>query len=195
MIEGSLVRLRAREMADLERNDGWMNDREVTRYLMVRYPLSPAAEEAWMREHAGQAAVVGTCRLAIETKDGLHIGITSCTRRAGGREGGAGDHDRREGLLVEGIRDGRGGTLLRFAFEEMNLNRVMLHVYAFNERAQTAYRKAGFVEEGRMRQFALCGGLLLRCRDHGPAARGVEGVNDAPGRCTRRTSLANADRE
>ena len=42
-------------------------------------------------------------------------------------------------------------TLVRFAFEEMNLNRVELHVYDFNLRGQAAYRKCGFREEGRMR--------------------------------------------
>ncbi len=50
-------------------------------------------------------------------------------------------------------------TLVRFAFEEMNLNRVMLHAYAFNERAVAAYGKAGFVEEGRMRQFHYAEGV------------------------------------
>jgi RimJ/RimL family protein N-acetyltransferase len=34
----------------------------------------------------------------------------------------------------------------------MNLNRVELFVYDFNARAQAAYRKCGFVEEGRRRQ-------------------------------------------
>ena len=43
-------------------------------------------------------------------------------------------------------------TLVRFGFEEMNLNRIELRVFDFNERAQASYRKCGFVEEGRMRQ-------------------------------------------
>jgi RimJ/RimL family protein N-acetyltransferase len=43
-------------------------------------------------------------------------------------------------------------TLLGFAFDEMNMNRVELTVYDFNERGQAAYKKAGFVEEGRRRQ-------------------------------------------
>jgi RimJ/RimL family protein N-acetyltransferase len=34
----------------------------------------------------------------------------------------------------------------------MNLNRIALDVYAFNERAIASYVKAGFVEEGRRRQ-------------------------------------------
>ncbi|MCH7511921.1 MAG: GNAT family N-acetyltransferase [Chloroflexi bacterium] len=43
-------------------------------------------------------------------------------------------------------------TLLRFAFHEMNLNRVWLHVFEFNERARASYKKCGFREEGRLRQ-------------------------------------------
>ncbi|MDE3095051.1 MAG: hypothetical protein KGK07_03515 [Chloroflexota bacterium] len=50
MIEGTLVNLRAQDMADLERNARWVNDREVTRFLNVRYPWPLAAEEAWLRE-------------------------------------------------------------------------------------------------------------------------------------------------
>ena len=42
-------------------------------------------------------------------------------------------------------------TLLRFAFEEMNLNRVSLDVYDFNTRGIAAYLKCGFAEEGRRR--------------------------------------------
>jgi len=34
----------------------------------------------------------------------------------------------------------------------LNLDRVFLRVYADNPRAIRAYRKAGFVEEGRMRE-------------------------------------------
>ena len=48
MLEGSLVRLRAREKTDLDRVHRWINDREVTQYLLARYPLSRAAEEKWL---------------------------------------------------------------------------------------------------------------------------------------------------
>ncbi len=42
--------------------------------------------------------------------------------------------------------------LLRFAFEELNLNRVTLNVFEYNERAIKSYQKLGFQEEGRQRQ-------------------------------------------
>ena len=34
----------------------------------------------------------------------------------------------------------------------MNLNRVWLHVFEFNERAAACYRKCGFQQEGHLRQ-------------------------------------------
>jgi RimJ/RimL family protein N-acetyltransferase/catechol 2,3-dioxygenase-like lactoylglutathione lyase family enzyme len=43
--------------------------------------------------------------------------------------------------------------LLNFAFGEMDLHRVGLTVFAANDRAVALYRKLGFVEEGRWRQF------------------------------------------
>ena len=43
-------------------------------------------------------------------------------------------------------------TLLRYAFDEMNLHRVWLEVLDDNTRGIACYRKCGFVEEGRKRQ-------------------------------------------
>ena len=43
-------------------------------------------------------------------------------------------------------------VLLRYAFAELNLDRVMLNVFAYNERAQRSYLKVGFKIEGRERE-------------------------------------------
>ena len=45
-------------------------------------------------------------------------------------------------------------TLVDYAFEHLNMNRVGLYVLAEDPRAVGAYRRAGFVEEGRLRQAA-----------------------------------------
>jgi RimJ/RimL family protein N-acetyltransferase len=42
--------------------------------------------------------------------------------------------------------------LLRHSFDTLNLNRAYLHVYGENLRAKRSYEKAGFVEEGRLRE-------------------------------------------
>jgi RimJ/RimL family protein N-acetyltransferase len=42
--------------------------------------------------------------------------------------------------------------LMHFVFRDLNLNRLELDVYAYNERAYKCYLKCGFKEEGRMRK-------------------------------------------
>lgn len=43
--------------------------------------------------------------------------------------------------------------LMDWGFEGMNLNRLYLHVFAFNERAINLYKKMGFVLEGTKREM------------------------------------------
>ena len=152
MLEGKLVRLRAVEQEDLERDVTWVNDREVTRFLSMRYPISRAEEERWLRDRPPNDFSNGPF-FAIETKDGVHIGNTNLMP--------ANPEDRKAGLGImigdkEYWSNGYGTdavvTLLHFGFGEMNLNRIWLHVFDYNERAQACYKKCGFVEEGRLRQ-------------------------------------------
>jgi RimJ/RimL family protein N-acetyltransferase len=42
--------------------------------------------------------------------------------------------------------------LLRFAFEKLGLHKVYLYVSAVNPRARRAFEKAGFVEEGVLKE-------------------------------------------
>ena len=44
-------------------------------------------------------------------------------------------------------------VILRYAFAELNLHRVSLDVFEYNPRAIRSYEKAGFVFEGRLRQW------------------------------------------
>ena len=44
-------------------------------------------------------------------------------------------------------------VILRLAFSELNLHRVSLTVFDYNQRAKRAYEKAGFRTEGRQRGF------------------------------------------
>jgi len=152
MLEGKLVKLRPLEPEDLERAYGWMNNPEATYFLGMRYPISRAEEERWLREASANNFASGV-RLAIETKEGVTIG--SIDLRSTSPE------DRRASLGVvigepEHWSKGYGAdaimTLLRFGFHQMNLNRVSLEVFENNERALACYRKCGFQQEGRLRQ-------------------------------------------
>lgn len=44
-------------------------------------------------------------------------------------------------------------VILRYAFQELNLRRVSLDTFEYNPRAIRSYEKAGFVHEGRARDF------------------------------------------
>ena len=190
MLEGELVKLRSLEPADVEREHAWINDREVTRYLVSgRYPLSYADEQRWLEQHPPNAFASGV-RLAIETKDSVHIGNLelSSTRQ----------EDRKAvlGVMIgdkEYWSNGYGTdaivTLLRFSFAEMNLHRVWLTVLEFNARAIACYRKCGFEEEARLRDETYKEGayhdilVMGVLRDEFEAIRGAttprEGETDA----------------
>jgi RimJ/RimL family protein N-acetyltransferase len=48
--------------------------------------------------------------------------------------------------------------ILRFGFEQLNLKRVSLTVFEYNQRAYQSYKKVGFRDEGRIRQWMQRGG-------------------------------------
>lgn len=151
MIEGKLVRLRAVEPGDAANAYKWINDRDVTRYLMARYPYSLASEDDWAK-NASRPNDYGEARFAIETKEGLHIGLCGLHRgrpeeRTADLGIMIGDKDYHE----RGFGTDAMLTIVGFGFEQMNLHKVSLGVFDFNQRAQAVYRKVGFVEEGRDR--------------------------------------------
>jgi len=55
--------------------------------------------------------------------------------------------DRHQGYGAEAI-----DAIIRYGFEELDLNRIGLSVFEFNEDAISTYDKLGFREEGRLRQ-------------------------------------------
>ncbi len=157
MIEGQLVRLRAREPGDAERAFGWINDWEVARFLLVRYPLSLASERIWVE--ATPAASFGGVHLAIDTLDGRHIGnldLRNVMPENRTAELGIMIGDKQfwgRGYGADAVR-----TVARLAFHRMNLNRLYLHTYAYNERAQRSFARAGFTLEGRLRNHLFVDG-------------------------------------
>lgn len=58
----------------------------------------------------------------------------------------------------QGIGSEATALTIKFGFEEIKLHRIELEVFSFNERAYRAYRRAGFVEEGRLREAEIIDG-------------------------------------
>jgi UDP-4-amino-4,6-dideoxy-N-acetyl-beta-L-altrosamine N-acetyltransferase len=150
MIHGQKTRLRRIEREDIPTFVRWFNDPEVREFLVINRPISMAEEEQWFER---QLQASDTEIFCIETSDGVHIGnigLHDIDLRHRHAEMGIvlGEKDYwSQGYGSDAIR-----TLLRFAFDEMNLHRVFLKVYEDNPRAIRAYEKCGFQHEGRLRQ-------------------------------------------
>jgi RimJ/RimL family protein N-acetyltransferase len=150
-LEGSLVHLRALEPADEPLMFRWINDPEVTQWLLARYPFSHKQERDFI-----DAAIPGydVARFAIESRnDGNLIGECSL------RVSNPADRSAALGILIgDRSRWGRGygtdavRTLCRFGFAMMGLHRIELEVFEENERAIRLYERLGFRHEGIRRQ-------------------------------------------
>ncbi len=153
MWRGKLVQLAAVQREYLAQYAEWLNDWEVTENLSPGVPLPQNldSETEWyerMRQDKDQflfailtlkkSQLIGNCGLNhVDWKNRAGIfGIFIGDKKFWGR-----------GYGTDATR-----VLLRYAFEQLGLNRVELWVYAFNPRAIRAYEKAGFTREGIKRQ-------------------------------------------
>jgi RimJ/RimL family protein N-acetyltransferase len=154
MIEGTHVNIRAREPEDADTIWRWLNDREVQWFMGNRYPWSLAAEHEWMRDRTKQPPRFEDQSFCIETKDGRLIGTLGLHEiTPENRSGSMGIMIGEKDCWSQGYGADAVLSLLRFGFAEMNLHRVQLEVYADNLRAIACYKKCGFVEEVRLRQY------------------------------------------
>jgi RimJ/RimL family protein N-acetyltransferase len=152
MIAGEHVILRAFEREDAERCYRWMNDPNIVRTLKSRYPIAFQNEMEWLdramhasaterhfaierkddRTHIGNASIHGIDWVSRTAWFGLFIGEPSAWNR---------------GFGSDAI-----GTLVRFAFDEMNLVKLRINVFDYNDRAKHILEGRGFVTEGRLRR-------------------------------------------
>jgi RimJ/RimL family protein N-acetyltransferase len=147
--EGRLVRLRAVEESDLDRIHDLFNDPDVLYFLeSVVFPQPVDGTRRWWAEMRTRGEDVS---FAVETLAGEMLGAVGL-HGAGGAQRSAtlgiwiGKPFWGLGYGTDAVR-----TVCRFAFREMNLRRVDLHVHDTNTRGIRAYQKVGFREEGRLR--------------------------------------------
>ena len=131
------------------------NDGELRRLLDPRplLPLSLPEEEAFVNNAMNPKDRNRAFEFAVTTLQGKYIGGCSFF-----------NFDHRTGTVTIGVSindkaywgKGYGSdalrTLLRLLFLEMNARKVLLYVFAFNERAIACYKGLGFREEGRLKE-------------------------------------------
>lgn len=147
---------REEDFASLRR---WVNDPEVTRYLSYVFvkPQTALNTEQFLQgilsgKNDGYFFVIAD-RETQEYYGQIDIFRVDTLGRCG-----------EIGLVIapwawhKGYAREALGLIERFAFEQINLNRLYLEVFAENTRARDAYRAAGFTEEGVLREHVFKNG-------------------------------------
>jgi RimJ/RimL family protein N-acetyltransferase len=154
MYTGNLVRLREYRKEDLPMVVQFMNDREIRRNLApgITFPLTMNDEMKWFENNSGMST--SHYGFAIETLDDAKYiggcGVHNIDWKNRHADVGIFIGDRT--FLGKGYGTDAMKILTAFVFEEMNMHKIRLEVYAFNERAIRCYEKCGYSEEARFRE-------------------------------------------
>ncbi|GIP61052.1 GNAT family protein [Paenibacillus sp. FSL W8-0186] len=152
MFENKMIKLRKLSANDYTTYHDWRNDMEVMETTSLNFDIYTLEEtEQFISAIAAQSTAKGYLIEYKETEQ--TVGIVSLINI---------DYKNRsaECVIDIGVKDvwGKGiGTaaislILEYAFNELNLNRLYLQVFSFNERAIKLYEKMGFIHEGKFRQ-------------------------------------------
>ncbi|MCG7346293.1 GNAT family N-acetyltransferase [Sporosarcina sp. ACRSL] len=151
----SSKRLQFRKMVenDIEQYHSWRNDLHVMKTTSPSLDLYSLEETRSFVENIILKSTSSKSYIIEEREGNTAIGVTSLIN--------IDTKNRNAECIIDiGEKDywGKGyGTealdmLLEYAFLELNLHRVSLRVFSFNERAIHIYQKLGFVKEGVMRE-------------------------------------------
>jgi RimJ/RimL family protein N-acetyltransferase len=153
-IEGRNVVLREFRREDVPSIQAWVNDPEIVRFLSwAVFPQTLRGTERFVEvQMNGEDPMNRAFVIALRDGDRC-IGTTGLAhidwRNRSGELGIViGNHD----YLGKGYGTEAVDLLLGFGFDELNLHRIGLQVFDFNQRAIRSYLKSGLVEEGRLRE-------------------------------------------
>lgn len=154
MYYGEKVCLRAYKEEDIKTATALVNDAELKKFLVPRipFPISPWEEDAWVKSQKGSST--GEYNFAIEdmkTKKyigGCGIQEVNWLARVAVIGIMIGDKD----YWGKGYGTDAMKVLIKFIFENMNINKIRLNTFSFNERAIKCYKKCGFEVEGVLKK-------------------------------------------
>ena len=151
-LEGETVELRRHARANYALYAAWYGDPEI--WHLTSWALSPLNRSAVEKLFEDRELSPIDDSFAIHIKDDKEpVGVISLMNisdtNASAELSVIVGHpdDRHQGYGTEAIE-----LLIRYAFEELGLNRVGLSAFDFNGEAISAYEKLGFAVEGRYRQ-------------------------------------------
>jgi RimJ/RimL family protein N-acetyltransferase len=150
--------LRPFEMEDVPLLLKWINDPEVRPYIATVAPQSTETEKRWIERVAEEQIQMKNMGFMIETHEGVPIGtmgLHSINLKDRHATTGA--------MIIPEFRNKGYGVatkmhLLKYAFWDLNLNRVNSRVIDYNSRSLKYSEKCGYVEEGRLRRYIFKNG-------------------------------------
>lgn len=151
-IWGTKVVLRRHVPENLPAFRRWYADPEVAR--LARYQEGPMRPEEIERFFTARVVGPEAMAMAIHERDGDRLIGTCAFSQLDGDNGSALYHITIGEKDAWGLGAGTEATrlMLDHAFGTLRLHRIALYVFEFNERAIRAYRRCGFVVEGRSRE-------------------------------------------
>jgi RimJ/RimL family protein N-acetyltransferase len=153
LFRGELVRLSAEEPELLGKTLwSWDRDSEFRRLLDDEPPCLWSAKniQTWFEKPNEEQADRGFYFLMRTLQDDRLIGLWVNEWSRAEAEVGIGIGDREswgKGFGTDAMR-----VIMRYAFCELNLQRITLQVFDYNARAIRSYEKVGFTHEGRTRK-------------------------------------------
>lgn len=166
-LDGRKVLLRAIEEDDLEMLRDMANDSEIERLVCgFSYPVSKYQQRKWFEEVSNDKQNV---RYVIETKEDGAVGFASimainwknstCL---------VGLKLCNKNLKSKGIGSDTVMTIMRYIFDELQLNRAGVNIIEYNVASMNLfYNKLGWKQEGIKRQFIFNNGKYHNLMEYG----------------------------
>lgn len=154
-IEGNLCRLRALEPEDLDAMYGWENDTDSWRVSGTVAPFSRHVLSRLIDEQQFDIYATRQMRLVIESLDGSAVGAVDMFEfdpqnlRAGVGIIVAPPY-RKQGFALDALQ-----TLERYVRDVLRMHQLWCSVGADNEASLALFRKAGYAECGRRKEWIL----------------------------------------
>jgi diamine N-acetyltransferase len=150
-LSGERVHLRPLDRADAPVIVTWFNNPAVRRTLQMYQPMTIEREHQFLERMQGsdRDVVLGIVPAGTERLIGV-TGLHAIDIRH--RHAGFGITVGEPGEWGKGYGTEATALMVGHAFETLNLHRVWLHVYAFNDRGRRAYERVGFQLEGTLRE-------------------------------------------
>ena len=150
-IKGKTITLRSIEEEDLEMLRSIMNDPEVEKMLVGwAYPISKFQQKAWFQQSQNESEK----RYIIETTEDGAVGLAILSDFDWkNRSAYIGIKIGNEKFRNKGIGTDTIMTIMKYAFDELQLNRLYCTILDYNIASQTLFReKCGWICEGALRK-------------------------------------------